>query len=171
MSSKSIVLKDGVEVHGSRRSRSSRRVWPLRQRRRRGRRWRSVSKISPLVTDEMGKNIAAIKAQIDSIFEVQSTLKVPLSLRKMLYDTFRCVICHAIMTPPVIFAKCCKRLLGCEACIDTWYGGTGGITKTCPQCRGERAYADTCRMGGMDDFLVAVKNLTSSEDAEGPGSR
>ena len=30
VSSKSIILKDGVKVHGSRRSRSSRLVWPLR---------------------------------------------------------------------------------------------------------------------------------------------
>ena len=40
-----------------------------------------------------------------------------------------------------LFVKCCERLLGCEVCIDTLYRGEGGMSKNCPQCRSERAYA------------------------------
>ena len=27
------------------------------------------------------------------------------------------------MTPPVIFARCCKIILGCQSCVDSWYRG------------------------------------------------
>ena len=37
------------------------------------------------------------------------------------------------------------------------------MTNTCPQCRGERALADTCRMNGIDDFLVGVGRIISSD--------
>ena len=63
------------------------------------------------------------------------------------------------MKPPIIYSRCCKRLLGCEGCIDSWYKGDGGLTRTCPQCRADRGYSDTNRVNGLDDFLQKINNL------------
>ena len=98
------------------------------------------------------RNVATIKNQVESLLNVQETLKLPLGFRRLLLDNFRCMICQGIMSPPIIFAKCCKRILGCEACGDAFYGGEGGMTKQCPQCRSERAYADTCPVHGIRDI-------------------
>ena len=75
-------------------------------------------KIRPLVYTDIDKSIKNLTARVNDIFEVQSTLKVPLSMRKLFLDHFKCLICHNIMKPPIIFAKCCKRLLGCETCVE-----------------------------------------------------
>ena len=45
--------------------------------------------------------------------------------------------------------------------MDAWYGGPGQL-RTCPNCRSERAYAETFRLLGVDDFLKAIK-ATNSE--------
>ena len=63
------------------------------------------------------------------------------------------------MVPPIIFAKCCKTLLGCQTCVDTWYRGEQGQARACPKCRGERAYVETCRIVGLDDFMVKIAPL------------
>jgi hypothetical protein len=112
---------------------------------------------------DIDRNIKALRTQVDALFAVQGTLKLPLSLRKLLTDNFKCIICCNIMKPPVIFARCCKQILGCEACIDTWYRDEGSATsKTCPQCRAERAYAETCRLNGIDEFLEGVGKIFNS---------
>ena len=28
------------------------------------------------------------------------------------------------MQPPVVYARCCKRLIGCQSCINEWYVGS-----------------------------------------------
>ena len=68
------------------------------------------------------------------------------------------------MTPPVIFARCCKSLIGCSACADAWYGGEEGMVRTCPKCRSERAFADTMVFRGMDDLIHPL--LNRPEEAE-----
>ena len=127
---------------------------------------RKFSKITSAEYSAIIRNIQGLRSQFDSLMNVQATLKVPLSLRKILLENFKCVICQGTMTPPIIFAKCCKRLLGCESCVDSWYRGESGMTKTCPQCRSERAYADTCRVHGIDEFLNGVLKLVTTDDAE-----
>lgn len=39
------------------------------------------------------------------------------------------------------------------------------MSKTCPQCRSERDYADTSRVNGINDFLEAVAKLFSADDS------
>ena len=79
-------------------------------------------KICPSYGD-IDKNLRALKNQVDSLLEVQNTLKIPLSIRKLVIESFKCIVCHSVMKPPVIFARCCKKLIGCENCVDTWYRG------------------------------------------------
>lgn len=126
---------------------------------------KKTMKMSPLVCGEIDKNLKALRSQVDSLFAIEKTLKIPLSLRKLLTENFRCIICHSVMKPPVIFSRCCKRVLGCERCIDTWYRGDGGLSRTCPQCRAERGYSDTSRVNGLDDFLNAVGKIMENDGA------
>lgn len=130
---------------------------------------RKCAKMSSVEFVALEKNVKAIRSQIESLVNVQTTLRIPLSLRKLVIDNFKCIICQGIMTPPVIFAKCCKRLLGCEACVDTLYGGDQGMQQKCPQCRSERALADTCRVHGIDDFLNGVIKIISNDGDDDDG--
>ena len=110
---------------------------------------------------DIDKNIKGIKDQLDSLFTVQKTLKVPLALRKIFAEDFQCVCCEGVMKPPIIFSRCCKRLIGCEACIDTWFKGEGARSKQCPHCGTERAFTETSRVNGLDEFLEAIAKLSA----------
>ena len=54
--------------------------------------------------------------------------------------------------------------------MDQWYGGEEGVTRTCPLCGGERAYADTSVLKGLDDLtsITPLMNYSGnrSEDEE-----
>ena len=105
-------------------------------------------------------DIKEIKVELSKVFLLTSTMQVPIGLRRLLYDTFRCGICRSTpMKPPIIFARCCKSVLGCQSCVDTWYRGDEGQQCTCPNCREARAYVDTCKINGLDDFLMGIAPL------------
>lgn len=108
-----------------------------------------------------------VKDSIARIFKVTNSMNIPVGLRDVLYDTFKCSICQATpMAPPIIFAKCCKTILGCEKCVDTWYHGSEGQNRTCPKCRGERAYVETCRLNGLDEFLGIIEPILEGAPAD-----
>ena len=90
-------------------------------------------------------------------------MKIPAGLYRLIADTFRCQICRKTpITPPAIYARCCKRIIGCEGCVDTWYSGES--VRTCPHGRCERAYAETMRIRGLDDFLHGIDPLFNTDD-------
>ena len=109
-------------------------------------------------------SVKAIQRRIDSLFEVDKSLAMPMAMRRHLLETFRCHICRESMKPPIIFTKCCKYILGCQSCVNTWYGGGEGLDKPCPRCRTERAFGKTCQLKGMDEFLKMVGSLDESAD-------
>ncbi|KAL5471034.1 hypothetical protein EMCRGX_G029108 [Ephydatia muelleri] len=55
-------------------------------------------------------------------------------------------------------SNCCKQLLGCDACIKTWYQDSP-TTKNCPGCNKERGFPETMRLHGLDELLLATKDL------------
>ena len=78
--------------------------------------------------DQIANDVKTIKGDIASLFEISRMTKVPLGVKKMMIDTFRCTICQGTpMMPPVIFSKCCKNLIGCQQCVDQWYSGSEGM--------------------------------------------
>ena len=84
---------------------------------------------------------------------------MPVALKRKLAETFKCNVCHnAPIQPPVIFARCCKAIVGCQTCVDQWYR-EDGISKKCPLCGTDRALPETMRIHGLDDFLTAVAPL------------
>lgn len=120
-----------------------------------------TEKVDTLVSD-----IDTIKGQLQQVFKVTKCTEVPLSLKQSIHSTFQCKICRSIMTPPVIFSKCCRLLLGCVACVDEWYAGPNGLMKNCPNCNLDRGYAEIVRMAGMDEFLDSIRPLYGDADSE-----
>ena len=114
--------------------------------------------------DEVLSEVQGLRKEIGQLFEVNKQLPIPIGLRKVLLETFQCCICQSTMSPPIIFGHCCKSLIGCQACVDHWFRGDGGLMQqACPRCRTERAYAETCVVKGIDDFLVAIRPLVQSD--------
>ena len=118
--------------------------------------------------DRIANDVKIIKGEVASLFEVTKMTKVPLGVKKIMIDTFRCTICQGTpMVPPVIFSKCCKNLIGCQRCIDQWYSGTEGMSRSCPRCRAERGFTETCRVNGLDEFLqMTSKILDEAENSD-----
>ena len=114
--------------------------------------------------------IKDIRKNVESLLDISKKLKLPFGLHKQLQDAFKChICCCSPIKLPVIFSRCCKQLLGCQLCVDQWYGGEEGVTRSCPLCRSERAYADTSVLKGLDDFLQSITpliNYNRSEDSD-----
>ena len=116
-------------------------------------------------TRELLNEVKLVKSGLDAIMSVTKGMKLPPGLYKQLADTFKCHICHITpMRIPIIFTRCCKSILGCEECVDKWYA-SGQNSNTCPLCRAERAYSETCRVNGFDGFLSIIRPLMSDEPA------
>ena len=113
------------------------------------------------------KDLAEIKKDLKSVLALTPESSIPLGLKRIMMETFQCSICMSPpVVPPVIYARCCKRLLGCQACVDTWYGGEEGKMQKCPICRSERAFADTALLKGFDDFFQAIALILGKEQDE-----
>ena len=104
-----------------------------------------------------------VKANVVSIMAVNRQMKIPIAIRSWLLDIFTCHICQmSPIKPPVIFSKCCRYLIGCQPCVDSWYGGSPD--KPCPRCRAQRGFAETCRLNGLDELLLAGDSTLGNED-------
>ena len=117
------------------------------------------------------EDISAIRHDIQYLHHIDKRMKIPTALHRKLSDAFKCNICqHSPITPPVIFARCCKSIIGCQSCVDTWYRGDSGISKKCPLCGTERALPETMRLHGLDDFLQGIQPiLTQPQDTQSGG--
>ena len=67
-----------------------------------------------------------------------------------------------IVHPP-IYTRCCKRILGCQTCVDRWYCGTDGINHNYPICCSERAFTETSQIKWLDDFLNSIRAVFDGE--------
>ena len=111
------------------------------------------------------EEVHAMHQDIQCFFQLDKHTKIPTPLYHKLCDTFKCNICrNSPIIPPVIFARCCKSIVGCQTCVDTWYRGDSGITKKCPLCGTDRALPETIRLHGLDDFLEALQPLLNESE-------
>ena len=105
------------------------------------------------------KEVGSIKNDLNEIVSFTKESKIPLGLKRILRDTFKCSICHSVpIKPPVIVTKCCKSILGCQDCVNEWFSGPDALIKTCPACRADRGYNETMLLHGLDDFLLQVRS-------------
>ena len=108
--------------------------------------------------------VQEMKSTLNDIMAITKDSKLPLGLKKALHDSFKCTICTVIpIRPPIIVTKCCKSILGCEACVNSWFSGEDALVKTCPKCRAERGYNEIMILRGLDNFLEAVKKLEGDD--------
>ena len=114
----------------------------------------------PRLDSSFVDKLDVIDEKLSKILEVNPSLPLPLGVSSVLLDSLRCNICKASpINPPPIFVRCCKRILGCQSCVDEWYRGENGLQKKCPLCRGDRGFADTTIILGLDDLLDVVSRI------------
>ena len=83
-----------------------------------------------------------------------------------LKQAFQCKICFLTpLKPPMIVTRCCKNVLGCKNCADTYYD-EDIMSKVCPLCRCPRGYSDTMAMPPLDELLDAVRDAIAESDDE-----
>lgn len=113
---------------------------------------------------QLVEEVKEMRKDIQCLFQITNKMKISPGLYRHFKETFQCHICRCTpIEPPVIFTRCCHRILGCQTCVDAWYGGEDGISRTCPMCRFERAYSETTTLRGLDDFLRAIQPLLAEE--------
>ncbi len=93
---------------------------------------------------------------------IKQGTRLPIGMLVSLLTTFRCTLCYATVKPPLIVTRCCKNILGCDDCVTKLYQGDGGMTMKCPICRTDRAFAESSRINGLDDFLKKIYPLVDS---------
>ena len=131
--------------------------------RKRSRKSRAHMDADPLdfeeTLDELKTEVARMHEKLDKVFSLTRDSPVPAGLRILLQDSLKCKICHITpLQPPIIFAKCCKSILGYERYVDEWYAD-GGLSKNCPGCRGPRGLAETVRLHGLDDLVKGLQSI------------
>ena len=74
--------------------------------------------------------VGGIKEALGEMTILSADSSIPMGFKCILRETFKCHVCHtAPINPPVIVTKCCKMILGCESCINSWYNGEDALTK------------------------------------------
>lgn len=114
--------------------------------------------------DKLISTVNSIKTSIEdiNIYTRDTKSKLPIGLKCALQENFKCKICHSLpMQPPIVVAKCCKSILGCESCANSWYSGPDAMVKTCPLCRAERGFTETMILNGLHDFLRILSEIYS----------
>ena len=70
--------------------------------------------------NEIIKSIDNLRDDVSKILQVNKEMGVPVGLCNALTEVLKCKICHAIpMMPPILYAKCCKSIIGCERCVNS----------------------------------------------------
>ena len=98
----------------------------------------------------------------------KQTDQLPRKMSELLESSFKCKICHDIMTPPIIFGTCCGNIIGCQDCTNTWYLQPGAgvsdatLIRPCPLCNKERGYSQTQVVHGFDEILSYIQPLLNT---------
>ena len=67
----------------------------------------------------------------------------------------------------MMITRCCKNVLGCEACVTEYYEKdelAAGMNRKFPICRADRAFSEISRLNGTEDFLKKVAPLMEEEE-------
>ena len=61
----------------------------------------------------MRNEMIAINDKLDKLCSVTKDMKIPIGLKVLLHDAFKCKICLSTpVKPSIIYARCCKSILG-----------------------------------------------------------
>ena len=69
--------------------------------------------------------------------------------------TLLCLICLSLISPPVVIATYCKRVIACKLCNDLW------TSRMCPYCRTNeyQVVESTC----FDYILIRMKEMAQDD--------
>ena len=69
--------------------------------------------------ERIESNVEDVSQEIDVVKDVLHLNEgLKFHSHRLLRDTFQCKIClRTPLNPPVIMSKCCKTIIGCEACV------------------------------------------------------
>ena len=106
----------------------------------------------------LNDEVASIREIMMDMMSLTADTNLPIGLRRILRDTFKCQICHTVpIRPPVIVTKCCRNLLGCQTCVDNCYSGTKAMTRTYPMCHADWGCNETVVLHGLSDFMDGIQ--------------
>ena len=125
-----------------------------------------IRKSDASLNHDIMNELQQMRNELQSALQITKYMKLPPGIYLLIINTFRCTICLNLIVPPVIFARCCKNILGCEGCVNVLYKGENGPTTKCPMCRAEHAFSETCRINGLGDFLSGLSPLFKDSDEE-----
>lgn len=109
--------------------------------------------------------MASIKETLTEIMTLTPESKLPMDLKQIIRDTFKCHICRSVPAKPLlIITKCCRTMLGCERCVNQWDSGPEAMTKTCLMCKAERGCNETMILQDLNKFLASIEKLFANED-------
>lgn len=118
----------------------------------------SMKKGMDEIKECIADKISETQKTMQEILGVTEKMTIPTGLQRSLMDCFMCKICRNFpMKPPLIFTKCCKAIIGCEACVNQWYSGDEALTKV---CRNTRGYNETSSILRFDNFIKDPEVLT-----------
>ena len=117
------------------------------------------------MVETIGDDVSVIRETVTDMMTLTANCNLPLGLQRIVRDTFKCYICHSVpVKPPIIVTKCCKNMLGCQECVNTWYTGPDTMLKTCPICRTERGCNETMVLRGLTEFLECIRKVYTEND-------
>ena len=123
----------------------------------------------------LSEDIQEVKSKIKKFHGLAFRQKFSVSLLLESEETFLCIICRRIPArKPLIAYSECNCLIGCQKCVNEWYGGIQGLQQKCPKCRCERGLTKTVVLKGFDKLLHQIRNLkdsTSSDDNDIGGAQ
>ena len=130
---------------------------PLPKRRRSLVRTHSEDVLENLVTE-----VSEMKGKVERYKKLAFRHKFTLSFLESMDETFSC-----------------STLVGCQRCTDAWFGGPGGLTKSCSKCRVPRGVANSLILKEFDNFVDQIfeimrdtnssNNNNSSNDDDSAG--
>ena len=82
---------------------------------------------------------------------------------QLINDTFMCLICLGLISPPAVIVTCCNRVIACKLCNDLW------TSRMCPYCRTNeyQVVESTC----FDDILIRMKEMAQDDRQQGPSNQ
>jgi len=102
--SRSFPLTPSRELHQTDSSDEDEDLLPPKEKKRRN------EKMLQSIKDEL----VSLKDTVVDVMSLTPESFLPLGLRRVIRDTFKCQICQSTANPPIIVTKCCKNILGCQ---------------------------------------------------------
>ena len=107
------------------------------------------------ILENLITKVLEMKGQIEGYNKLAFRHKFSLSFLESMDETFSCCICKRVPPrTPLVGRQVCSTLVGCQRCTDIWFGGPGGLTKSCPKCRAPKGLANSFIFKGFYNLLT-----------------